>query len=208
MNTDIKIVVIDDDPRVQEDAVWERIEHNVSEIKFFQNANEGLNFIKQNLSVRIIVFLDWKFGSGLRQGNDVLNEIHILSPYIPVIVFTGQNINIEETERMFNGCAFRCVSKSADTQVLLETINQAIRKIQTDITYVIERWIDEHGQDALQEPYISSAGKTYSLKEIMDNIREQSPFGQELTQGIFSLATELFLKKGCKNESKNTYMCR
>jgi hypothetical protein len=75
-------------------------------------------------------------------------------------------------------------------------VESAYDRIKNDIRTVMEEWILMQSEERRKKPYVRTAGKDYSLNDILMSIRKQDDFGKETTKGILSLATELFLNKG------------
>ena len=88
--------------------------------------------------------------------------------------------------------SFSCVSKDATTDELRSAIINAYDRIQNDIRSVMEKWILKQSEEKRNKPYMRSGDKIYTLNDILNSIRRQDEFGKETTQGILSLATELF----------------
>lgn len=186
------IVYIDDDLKMRNDAFLDDIEDEVDEIKNFDKPIDGLEYIQENISKNIIVILDWKFNNSSSQGEEILNDIYTISALVPVIVFTGTNINASEANKMFKGHAFSCIPKDATTEELVGAIHEAYDSIQNDIRSVMEKWILKQDEEKRNKPYMRSGNKVYTLNDILYSIRRQDEFGKETTRSILTLATELF----------------
>lgn len=189
---DVTIVYIDDDVKMKDDAFLDDISDEVDGILYFEKPLEGLQYVKDNIDKNIVVLLDWKFNSSSFQGEDFLKDIDNISVLVPVIVFTGASIDASEANKMFKGKAFSCVSKDSTTDELRSAIINAYDRIQNDIRSVMEKWILKQSEEKRNKPYMRSGDKVYTLNDILDSIRRQDEFGKETTQGILSLATELF----------------
>lgn len=189
---DITLVYIDDDKKMENDAFLDDIEDLVNDVVFFENPSDGLSFIKDNIDKNLVVLLDWKFNNSLMQGDKFLNDIDEISTLVPVIVFTGANINAIEAHKMFKGNAFSCVPKSASIEEITNNVRKAYDRIQNDIRFVMEKWILKQDEEKRNKPYMRSGDKVYTLNDILESIRKQNEFGKETTRGILSLATELF----------------
>lgn len=189
---DVTIVYIDDDVKMKNDAFLDDIADEVEGIQYFEKPLDGLQYVKDNIDKNIVVLLDWKFNSSSFQGEDFLKDIDNISVLVPVIVFTGASIDASEANKMFKGKAFSCVSKDSTTDELRSAIINAYDRIQNDIRSVMEKWILKQSEEKRNKPYMRSGDKIYTLNDILNSIRRQDEFGKETTQGILSLATELF----------------
>lgn len=188
----LTIVYIDDEVKMQNDAFLDDISDIVEEIRYFEKPVEGLAYVKQHIDKNIVVILDWKFSSSVIQGTDILKDISEISVLVPVIVFTGAKIDVGEANKMFNGHAFSCISKDADTATLVNAIHNAYDRILNDIRSVMEKWILKQDEEKRNRPYMRNGNTIYTLNDILISIRRQDDLGKETTRGILSLATELF----------------
>lgn len=188
----VTLVYIDDDEKMRYDAFLDDIEDLVDEVEYYSEPQQGLEYINNNIDKNIIVLLDWKFNNSLIQGDEVLNNIDEISTLVPVIVFTGASIDVSEANKMFKGNAFSCIPKDATIKELVDSIKKAYDRIQNDIRSVMEKWILKQDVEKRKRPYMRSGDKIYTLNDILASIRKQDDFGKETTQGILSLATELF----------------
>lgn len=196
------LVCIDDDLKIQEDAFFDDIEDDVNEIKFFSNPEEGLSYIQDNLSKNLVVLLDWRFNNSNLGGEVFIKKIYEVSTLIPVIVFTGADINANETTKMFDGHAFYCLSKGASIEDVRKVVVDAYARTQNDIRSVIERWILSQDEKRREKPYMRSGNQVYTLNQILEAVRNQTKLGKEMTNGILKLATELFTNRMDHEESK------
>ena len=119
-----------------------------------------------------------------------------------MIVFTGADINVNETAKMFGGHAFFCLPKVASVDEMRKVVRNAYVRTQSDIRSVIERWILLQDEERRNKPYMRSGKQIYTLNQIFDAVRNQTEFGKEMTYGILKLATELFTNNinGNRNE--------
>lgn len=189
---DVEIVYIDDVLRSEKNAFLDDLEGTITDAKQFDNPSKGLDYIKENIDKNIIVILDWRFANCSQQGADILNSIYEMSALVPVIVFTGANIDVTAASNMFKGHAFSCLSKDASTQEITDAIEDAYLRIQNDIRSVMSRWIQNLPSDKREDPYMSYKDKSYSLNDLLNSIRRQDEIGKELTRNILGLAAEMF----------------
>lgn len=196
------LVCIDDDLKIQEDAFFDDIEDDVNEIKFFSNPEEGLSYIQENLPKNLVVLLDWRFNNSTCGGEVFIKKIYGISTLIPVIVFTGADINANEATKMFDGHAFYCLPKGASMENIRKVVIDAYARTQNDIRSVIERWILNQDEKRREKPYMRSGDQVYTLNQILEAVRNQTELGKEMTNGILKLATELFANNINHGESK------
>lgn len=59
----------------------------------------------------------------------------------------------------------------------------------------VEQWITNHSGDEQNVSYLTaSSGKTYTLKEILTEIRQQSDFGKSIERKILLLTIDLLTR--------------
>lgn len=196
------LVCIDDDNKIQEDAFFDEIEDEVNEIRLFTNPQKGLEYINENLGKNLVVLLDWRYNNSASQGEVVIKKIYETSTLIPVIVFTGADINASEANKMFDGHAFYCLPKGASIEKMRKAVENAYAWTQNDIRSVIERWILNQDEERREKPYMRSDNQVLTLNQILDAIRNQTELGKEMTNGILRLATELFTNNIKHGEDK------
>ena len=196
------LVCIDDDNKIQEDAFFDEIEDEVNEIRLFTNPQKGLEYINENLGKNLVVLLDWRYNNSASQGEVVIKKIYETSTLIPVIVFTGADINASEANNMFDGHAFYCLPKGASIEKMRKAVENAYAWTQNDIRSVIERWILNQDEERREKPYMRSDNQVLTLNQILDAIRNQTELGKEMTNGILRLATELFTNNIKHGEDK------
>lgn len=189
---DLIIVYIDDDKRMHDDALFDYLSDSVQKIVKYEKPSDGLAFIKDNIDKRMVVILDWKYNNSQRQGADYLSDIKSISELVPVIVFTGQDVSVSDTNKMFAGHAFSCLSKSASMEEMEQAIDNAYAMIQNDIRTVMTEWILSQDEEKRNRPYMRLGDNTYTLNDILISIRKQDTLGKDTTKGILRLATELF----------------
>lgn len=74
-------------------------------------------------------------------------------------------------------------------------LKKAFTYMNTDISNVIEEWIKEHPEDKMDKPFFATTdGKSYTLKEILREIRLQTPLGVEVAKNINKLTIDLLMR--------------
>lgn len=176
-------------------AIADDIDGCVTQSVFFDNPTQGIEFLKENKGDNNIVLLDWRFSQNNVCGDKILVEIHNISINIPVIIFTGQAIDVEATKKMFNGHAFACLPKTCSTEEVTKKIEEAYDTIISDISTYVAQWINIQSPERRRVPYVTAAGKSLSLNDLLESIHNGDEIGKEVKDGINKLAIELFMNK-------------
>lgn len=58
----------------------------------FKNPDEGLKYVLDNLSERMIVFIDWNFGANQKKGIELLREIRSQTSLLYVVMMSANQI--------------------------------------------------------------------------------------------------------------------
>lgn len=193
----MEIVIIEDTEKYKEDGlVWElRDIYGDDNVNFFLSPDEGLEYVKNNIEKNLIVLLDIDFPDGEKNGHQILEEISTNSELIPVILWSGINENTESFSDFINNRAFGFLSKQVTIKEALYLIKKAQVYLETSVDNAIEDWIIAKEEDKDKPIYLTSDGDSFSLNEILKEIRTQTNIGKEFTQKLNKLTIDLLLRK-------------
>ena len=189
------IVLIDDDVS-DENALIDFLQmaYGLSQVKLFQDPNEGVAFIKAHLAERVIVLLDIMF-DGKAVGFDVFEEITSQSVLVCCIVMTG---SIETTapadlQKLINGHAWYLTPRDAPAKEILKLVRDAEDHLAMRVDGALEEWVLRQAEADQKKPFITSKdGKVYSLIDILRAIRtEDDTIAKMLVRSITTTAIEL-----------------
>ena len=192
---EVTFVIIDDNKEIQEHPLLFTIEDKFNNIRFFSNPQEGLDYIKDNLEINLIVLLDIEFSKDdILNGHDLLKEIYSSSSLIPVILWSGINQANEEFSDFINNRAFGFLSKDCSIAEAMEIINKAYLFLEKSLENSIEDWIIESPEDKDKPIYFSTEGDAYSLNDILFEVRNQTEIGKDFAQRLNALTIDLLLR--------------
>lgn len=193
---EVIFVVLDDNPKIKEHAFLFSLEDVYSNVEFFTKPDEGLVYIKGNLNKNLIVILDIQFSQNDREnGHTLLKEIHESSALIPVILWSGINETNEEFSDFINNRAFGFLSKMASLEECMAMVETAYLSLEYSLANTIEDWIINSEKDKDTPIYISTEGKSFSLNDLLAEIRNESEIGKEFARKLNSLTIDLLLRK-------------
>lgn len=192
---EVTFVVIDDNKDIEEHALLFSIEDKYNNVKFFDKPLDGLEFIKNNLDINLIVLLDIEFSKDDKEnGHILLEEIYKMSALIPVILWSGINQTEEEFSDFINNHAFGFLSKDSTLEESMSMIDKAYIHLKSSLDNTIEDWIIENEEDKDKPIYVSTDGKSYSLNDILKEIRSQTEIGKEFAVKLNALTIDLLLR--------------
>lgn len=190
------ILIIDDNQKIKEDALFWELEdrYGAENVSFISNPTQALKFISDNLERNIIVLLDIQFPENEMDGHKLLAEIRNLSQLIPVILWSGINETKETFSDFINNHAFGFLSKTATSAEIMVLIDKAEEYFNTNLDNTIEDWIIKKEEDKDKPVYFTADGKSYSLNQILLEIRKQSEIGKSFGRKLNELTIDLLLR--------------
>jgi len=197
-NTKPLVVIIDDDlpdnyplPKYLKNA------YGNENVFLFKYPAEGVKFIEENLSSRIIVILDIMF-DGRAIGLEVFDHLVDKSSLICVIIMTGniENTAREDLVKLINGHAWYLVQRDKPAKEIMALVKRAQDHIDTRIDGALEQWIARQKPEDQQKPFLTTReGESYSLLDILHSIRTgEDEIGQEMAKNITSLAISMLAR--------------
>ncbi len=144
----------------------------------------------------MIVLLDINFPTHEKKnGHIILEEITNMSKLIPVILWSAIDENVEAFSDFINNHAFGFMTKTVTTEEAMKQINKAVLSIQSSLDNAIEDWIINKTEDKNKPIYLSTDGTSYSLNDILREIRLQTEVGKTFSKRLNSLTIDLLLRK-------------
>jgi len=198
-----KIVYIDDNlPENDPIIVLLREKYGDSNVILKRKSSEGLKVVLDLLPSRIIVLLDLDLGPGQPSGAKVFEEIRNETSLVYVIFVTAKQFDAippEDLIHFINNDALAIVNNTEDLEVILNLVEKAYHKLDTRIDCILEQWIAKRPQTEQDQPYLmTKGGKTYTLKDVMIEIRKETDLGKRLKKGILQLAIEMLTNESEK----------
>ncbi len=203
MNVPTKIVIIDDKPK---DLDVFKIEleliYGENSVIIFDNSEVGLEYIFTHLTQKQIVVLDYDLSlnhnNEKETGLDVLKKIREKTSLLTVIVCTTKPLNeISESDLkdFINNHIFSLSDKMDNTLKRVEIVTKAVAFLEKQIDTILEQWILRRTEMEREIPYITTkSGKSYSLNDLLVEIRNQTPVGVELEKNMINLTIDLLTR--------------
>lgn len=194
-----KVVVIHDGLVPKIDPLLLELMNNFGEdaVIHLENSNQGLEYVLNNLNQKMIVLLDINFSQGELSGVQVFEGIRKRTALVYVIMITARllsEINHNDLVLMINHDAL-AIENVFNYPQIVELVKAASHKIEARVDSALEQWIAMHPEEDKNKPYITTRdGKTYTLGEILEEIRLQTPYGQEVERKILMLAVDMLAR--------------
>lgn len=194
---DLGVLIIDDNLKLKEDAIVWELEERFGEgnVVFISDPQKALMYLKSNLNKNIIVLLDIQFPANEIDGHQILAKIREISSLIPVILWSGINESKETFSDFINNNAFWFISKTARIEEIMSVMDAAESYFKTSLDNSIEDWIIMKDEDKDTPVYYTSDGNSYSLNDILLEIRTQTDVGKSFARKLNELTIDLLLRK-------------
>ena len=94
-----------------------------------------------------------------------------------------------------NNDALAIVQNTVDTSEILKIVSKAEQQFSVRVDCILEQWILNHSENEQNEPYLTTtSGEEYTLKKILEEIRQQTDFGKKMERNIMMLAVDLLTR--------------
>lgn len=188
-----KIFIIDDELKSNH-PILVKLGQVYNEVKLYKKASEAIAAIKELLGTKIILILDLKLSGG-ENGYNTLELLRNLSYQIPVIVWTAMDEKASDFFSLINLKTYAIRDKDESIEKMVELVKQADSDMTYSLSNVLERWIMAQPGNHDTIFAISTGGESYSLNQMLDEVRRDTPKGKEFTQDLVNLTIELMEKK-------------
>jgi hypothetical protein len=204
-NSQVKIVVIHDDV-AQNHPIIVTLEHKYGKgsVTLFNHSPEGLNYVLGNLgNEKMVVLLDKNFKDSRDiDGIKVFEKIREKTSLVAVILTSVSNISDigeDGLKMLINNELFAFESFTSDYIQILKLVDKAVENMQLRIDCVIEEWIMKHPTEKRNQPLVKlKDGRSYSMNEVLESIRKQTPIGVDFEKSLLKLSIELFSRQKLK----------
>lgn len=192
------IIVIDDNMKEGAPLLVEmELEFGVKPL-LFNKSQEGLEYVLDNLHQAMIVIIDIMFPAKEMQGIDVLKSIREKTSLVSIIMMssnTPSDIGANNLLEVINNKAFAFMDRALDLKEKIAIVKDAMHTLSSSVDSVLERWILRQPQEKMEEPYIQSPnGSTYSLNQILREVRMRTELGKTLERNIIQIAVDLLIR--------------
>ncbi|MEY4903275.1 MAG: hypothetical protein RLZZ292_1090 [Bacteroidota bacterium] len=207
-NRPFQIITIDDDLRFKEKPLFEELIDIYGEenIIWKETPQEGLEYIKTNLTKRTIVILDYHFGDKMANGLAWLKPLQDTSSLIYVIVNTSHEVATipsSELKDCINNHLMALVDKTDGYGKTLSEVEKAIGYLNNRVDCILEEWILRHERFTREKPYIrNEKGENLSLNDVLNEIRKDTDFGRAMSSNIISTAISMLQRDIDKLDKK------
>lgn len=210
-NRPFQIITIDDDLRFKERPLFEELIEIYGEdnVIWQETPEEGLTYIKENLTKRTIVILDYDFGTKKANGLTWLKPLQETSSLIYIILYTSHEVYVidqNDLKDCINNHLMALVDKANDGyEVVLLEVEKAIGYLNNRVDCILEEWILRHEFFTREKPYLKDEnGNLLSMNDVLNNIRRDTDLGRKMSSNIISTAISLLQRDIDKLDTRST----
>lgn len=160
-----------------------------------KRSGEGLQYVLDHLTSKLIVLLDLDLGTNEPQGVEVFEKIRDKTSLVYIIIITAQVLSTIPTDdliKFINNDALAIINNTADTDEIVKLVERAAHQLDTRVDCILEQWIAKRPEEDRQKPYLTTrSDKTYTLDDLIVEIRKETELGKRLEKGILQLAIDL-----------------
>jgi len=188
----VQIIIIDDDPHMGTRPIFVKLcqAYGKENVIWKENPNDGLTYVKEHLTRRTIIILDYDFG-GKVNCIDLFQELQGVSSLLYFIVSTAKQIEDiprKDLKAFINNHLMALGDKTDGYHATLKQVEKAIDYLNSRVDCILEEWILRHERFKRETPYMTVDGTAYSLEDILNEIRKDTAFGKKMTSNIISTA--------------------
>ncbi|TAE21655.1 MAG: hypothetical protein EAZ91_24990 [Cytophagales bacterium] len=124
------------------------IKYGSENIKTFEKASAGFEYIRSHLDRKMIVLLDLMF-HGVPEGLNAFDKIVKETSLICVILRSGQIESIDKSQliKLINNHAWHLIKTDASIEETLSVVENANQQLSMRVDGAIEEWIMRHSPE-------------------------------------------------------------
>ncbi len=192
-----KIFIVDDELKSNHPLIV-KLGQFFSEVRLFRKSSDAMAQVAESLGSRIIMILDLRLSGG-ETGQASLAALRELSYQIPVIVWTAVDEKSEEFFDLINLKTYAIRDKAESIENMVKLVQEADGDINYALSNALERWIMAQPGDHNEIFAVATNGESYSLNDMLNEVRKDTAKGREFTQDLVNLTIELMEKEEKKN---------
>lgn len=192
-----KIFIVDDELKSNHPLIV-KLGQFFSEVRLFKKSSDAIAYVAESLGSKIIMILDLRLSGG-ESGQASLAALRELSYQIPVIVWTAVDEKSEEFFDLINLKTYAIRDKAESIENMVKLVQEADADINYALSNALERWIMAQPGDHNEVFAVATNGESYSLNDMLNEVRKDTAKGREFTQDLVNLTIELMEKEEKKN---------
>lgn len=192
-----KVYIVDDELKSNHPLIV-KLGQYFSEVRLFKKSSDAMVQVAECLGNRIIMILDLRLSGG-ETGKASLAALRELSYQIPVIVWTAVDEKSEEFFDLINLKTYAIRDKAESIENMVKLVQAADADINYALSNALERWIMAQPGNHDDVFAVATNGESYSLNDMLSEVRKDTAKGREFTQDLVNLTIELMEKEEKKN---------
>lgn len=160
------------------------------EVRVINDSKNALEYIKNQFYD--IVLLDLDMGHKSMSGNQLFNEIRKVSKKVPVVIISGviKRQQNEDFLEFINNEAKAIFSRTEDNKKIVAKIKEIRDDLNISTGSALEDWLEKN-QNLDAVLLLTKDGKSYTAKEILDEIKMRTDLGRKFERDLNKLTIDL-----------------
>ena len=182
-----QIVIVDETEINQYKNLTDNFEKE--SIKWKSNPIDALEYLKENLDKKTIVVVS--YGSTINNNLEVIEKLKNLSTLLYIIIYVDEELtqlSKEDLKLIVNNNVKAIVFKP---ESIVEAIKQGFNELRRNVDTCIEEWITALEKQERIEKSIKSSKNSWSLDDILYQVRHRTKEGIEVENNIITLTIDL-----------------
>ena len=193
-----QIIVIDDDIETETREFFFQLQQKYGEanVLWKESPNDLKDYFKDKLNKRTVVILDYGFKNSHKTGLDCFKELQDCSSLLYIILYTARDVRTfsdDGLKEFINNRLMGLIFKTDDYPKLLQQVEKGFNEhLSRGVDAALEEWIIQLDEDERSEKILANReGKSWSLNDMLYEIRNRTPDGIEAERNIITLSLDL-----------------
>ncbi len=193
-----QIIVIDDDIEMDTKPLFRELQKTYKQpnvdVIWYKDPDEGVAYVKAHLTKRTVIVLDYSFKSN-KNGLNWFLELQNKSSLVYIILNTTKRINEidkDDLKTFINNHLMAIVDKTDGYTKTVAEVAKGFKHLSRGVDAALEEWITELDEDErTAKTIVTRGGESWSLEDLLQEIRARTDEGKEAEHNIITLAIDL-----------------
>lgn len=173
--------------------------YGAENVHLIEHSEEGLNFVLENLTQKMILILDLDLHVDERQGYEIFKDIREKTSLVYIIIWTAKDLNDISKDYLvgwINNDFLALAHSTTDYGKIMPLVIKAEHQLDLRIDTILEEWISSLSNEERSKTFIiTKNGEKFTLEDIIISIRKGEDLGRSIEKSILKLAVYLLTKE-------------
>lgn len=173
--------------------------YGTENVHLIEHSEEGLNFVLENLTQKMILILDLDLHVDERQGYEIFKDIREKTSLVYIIIWTAKDLNDISKDYLvgwINNDFLALAHSTTEYGKIMPLVMKAEHQLDLRIDTILEEWISSLSNEDRSKTFIMTKnGEKFTLEDIIISIRKGEDLGRSIEKSILKLAVYLLTKQ-------------